>query len=96
MEVDSEMNLSEQETAYIRRFCFEVWERIDGPDTTIGQCPGHYYDLADLATVTGIQYEIIGAAETGNLQEPPIVPFPWQSLDHLHQRAQELQLLPIK
>jgi hypothetical protein len=64
------MILTEQEVAYVRRFCYEVWHRIDGPDTTINQCRGHYYDLADLATWSGIRYEVIKAAEESGDQEP--------------------------
>lgn len=87
------MILTEQEAAYVRRFCYEVWHRIDGPDTTINQCPGHYYHLADLATWSGIQYEVIQAAEESGDQEspPPVVPFPWESLDALGARVKALQ-----
>jgi hypothetical protein len=87
------MILSEQEAAYVRRFCYEVWHRIDGPDTTINQCPGHYYDLAALATLSGIQYEVIQAAEESGDQEtpPPQVPFPWESLDTLGERVRGFQ-----
>lgn len=91
------MSLTEQEAAYVRRFCYEVWHRMNGPETTINQCPGHYYDLAALATVSGIQYEVIRAAEERDDQEPPpaVVPFPWESLDALGERAKELQASPI-
>jgi hypothetical protein len=87
------MILTDQEAAYVRRFCFEVWHRIDGPDTTINQCSGHYYDLAALATLSGIQYEVIQAAEESGDQEPPppVVPFPWDSVDALQDRVKELQ-----
>lgn len=90
------MSLTEQEAAYVRRFCYEVWHRVNGPETTISQCPGHYYDLAALATVSGIQYEVMQAAEENENREPPppAVPFPWKSLDALGARARELQASP--
>lgn len=91
------MSLNDQEAAYVRRFCYEVWHRLSGPETTIHRCPGHYYDLAALATVSGIQYEVIRAAEEAENQEPPppVVPFPWDSLDALGDRARELQSAPL-
>jgi hypothetical protein len=91
------MNLTQQEAAYVRRFCYEVWHRMNGPETTINQCPGHYYDLAALATVSGIQYEVIQAAEAqGDQESPPaMVPFPWESLDALEERVKEFQPSPL-
>lgn len=91
------MNLNEREAAYVRRFCYEVWHRLDGPETTIHQCPGHYYDLAALATASGIQYEVIRAAEESGDREavPPVVAFPWESLDALGDRAREAQMTSV-
>ncbi len=85
------MILTDPQAAYVRRFCYEVWHRMNGPDTTINQCPGHYYDLAALATLSGIQYEVIQAAEESGDQEPPppAVPFPWESLDAMRERIKE-------
>ena len=92
------MSLNDAEAAYIRRFCYEVWHRLEGPDTIRERCAGHYWDLADLATGSGIQLEVIRAAEDSDNQEepPPEVPFPWASLDVLRCRAEELRnLVPI-
>ncbi len=91
------MILNEQEAAYVRRFCYEVWHRLDGPDTTIHRCQGHYYDLAALATISGIQYEVIRAAEEagGREEVPPVVRFPWESLDALGDRAREAQMTSV-
>ncbi len=85
--------LTKPEMAFIRRFCFEVWHQIKGPDTIRERYEGCYWDLADLATVSGIQYEVIRAAELAGNQEapPPTVPFPWDSLDALHDRAQVIR-----
>ena len=91
------MILTEPEIAYLRRFCWEVFHQENGPDTTINQCTGHYNDLADLAATTDIAPEIVQAAYATDYQDTPtpVVPFPWKSLEHLHQRAQELQLSPV-
>jgi hypothetical protein len=87
------MNLNDAEAAYIRRFAYEVWHRLEGPDTIREKCAGHYWDLADLATVSGIQHEVIRAAEEADNREepPPIVPFPWATLGDLHLRAEALR-----
>jgi hypothetical protein len=89
-----EMILTEQEIAYLRRFCWEVFHQENGPDTTFNQCRGHYNDLADLAATTNLAQEIVETAYAMDYQDtpPPVVPFPWESLDHLHQRARESTL----
>ena len=89
------MTLNDAEAASIRRFCYEVWHRLEGPDTIREKCAGHSCDLADLATVSGIQHEVIRAAEEADNQEepPPVVPFPWASLDELHSRAEDHRVL---
>ncbi len=92
------MSLNDAEAAYIHRFCHEVWHRLEGPDTIRERCPGHYWDLADLATVSGIQHEVIRAAQESDNQEegPPEAPFPWASLDALRARAEEFRnLVPV-
>ena len=92
------MILNDVEAAYIRRFCYEVWHRLEGPGTIRERCSGHYWDLADLATVSGIQHEVIRAAEEADNQEesPPEVPFPWASLDALRSRAEQFRnLVPV-
>jgi hypothetical protein len=85
-----------EEIAYLRRFCWEVFHQENGPETTINQCPGHYYDLADLAATTSLAQETIQAAYDMDYQDPPLpmVPFPWKSLADLHERARELHLFP--
>jgi hypothetical protein len=90
------MILTQPEIAYLRRFCWEVFHQENGPDTTINRCPGHYNDLADLAATTNLAQEIIQAAYATDYKDPPPpdVPFPWESLDHLHQRAREIHRLP--
>jgi hypothetical protein len=89
------MILDDAETAYLRRFCYEVWHRLEGPDTIREKCSGYYWDLADLATVSGIQRDVIRAAEEADNQEepPPVVPFPWASFEALHSRAEGLRNL---
>ncbi len=96
MIASTEMILTEPETAYLRRFCREVFHQENGPYTTINRCSDHYNDLVDLAATTDLAQEIIQAAYTTDYQDPPppVVPFPWKSLDHLHQRAREIQRLP--
>jgi hypothetical protein len=89
------MRLTDAETAYLRRFCFEVWYRLDGPGSTVDECKGHYYDLADLATPT-IQREVGEDIQfepdyTQKEADYPKVPFPWESLEALHLRALEIQ-----
>jgi hypothetical protein len=92
------MILDDAEAAYVRRFCYEVWHRFEGPDTIRERCSGHYWDLADLARVSGIQHEVIRAAEESDNQEepPPEASFPWPSLDALRSRAEEFRkLVPV-
>lgn len=89
------MMLTEAELAYLHRFCWEVFHQENGPDTTINRCPGHYNDLADLAATTDLARETIDAAYATDYQDPPPpeAPFPWESLDHLRERADEIRRL---
>jgi hypothetical protein len=91
------MTLNDAEAAFIRRFCYEIWHQLEGPDTIRERCSGYYWDLADLATISGIQREVIRAAEEAENREvpPPEVPFPWASLDELRDRAESLRNLQI-
>ena len=89
------MKLTDAEAAYLRRFCFEVWYGLDGPGSTIDECKGHYYDLADLATPT-IQREVgediqLESDYTRKEANYPRVPFPWESPEALHRRALDVQ-----
>jgi len=93
-----EMNLTEPEISYLRRFCWEVFHRENGPDTTINRCPGHYNDLADLAATTDLAREIMQAADEMDYQDtpPPVVPFPWASLDALRDRAEAIRNVRLR
>jgi hypothetical protein len=89
------MRFTEDELAYLRRFCWEVFHRQDGPGSTVDQCTGHFNEVADLAKVAGVAPEIVDNACALELQDPPppAAPFPWRSLEHLQQRAQEVRLV---
>jgi hypothetical protein len=83
--------LSPEETAYVRRFCYEVATNQFGPGSIFDYCQDHARDLEILATETGIQYDILEEVQAG--QEPPLeVPFPWESFEDLHERGRELTL----
>jgi hypothetical protein len=100
------MNLTEAEIAYLRRFEFETWFNINGPGSVREECAtlagdpkrfSYLGDLADLATPS-IQYQVIGdvqfETDPAKLEgKYPKVPFPWESLEALHQRVLELDPL---
>lgn len=100
------MNLTEAETAYLRRFEFEIWFNIHGPGSVREECAAlagdsgrfsYLSDLADLATPS-IQYNVLGdvqfETDPGGLEaQYPRVAFPWESLEALHQRVLELDPL---
>jgi hypothetical protein len=81
--------LTPEEMAYVRRFCYEVATNQFGPGSIFDYCGDHSHDLEILATETDIQYDILEAVQAG-LEPPPMVPFPWKSLEVLHSRVQEL------
>ena len=83
--------LSPDETAYVRRFCYEVATNQFGPGSIFDYCQHHSRDLEILATETAIQYDILEEVQAG-LEPPPVIPFPWESFERLHQRARELTL----
>jgi hypothetical protein len=89
------MKFTKEEAAYLRRFCWDVFHDADGPGTTIYECRGHFNDLNDLAKVSGVAPAIVETACAMDLHDapPPAARFPWRSLEHLHQRAQEVQLV---
>jgi hypothetical protein len=101
------MNLTEAEIAYLKRFEFETWYRLDGPDSVRAECramapdltkAGYLADMADLATPS-IQYQVLRDVQFEDdytkLEAQYLkVPFPWESLEALHQRVLELQ--PLK
>ena len=83
--------LSPAETAYVRRYCYEVATNQFGPGSIFDHCLHHSRDLEILATETGIQYDILEEVQAGQ-EPPPEIPFPWESFEHLHQRARGLTL----
>jgi hypothetical protein len=101
------MNLSEAEIAYLKRFEFETWYRIDGPGSVRDECramvphlerASYLGDMADLATPS-IQYQVLRDVQfepdhTKLEAKYPKVPFPWESLEALHRRVLELD--PLK
>jgi hypothetical protein len=100
------MNLTEAEVAYLRRFEFETWYRLDGPDSVRAECramapdlkrASYLGDMADLATPC-VQYQVLRDVQfepnyTRLEHKYPKVPFPWESLETLHQRVLELDPL---
>lgn len=60
-----------------------------GPGSIFDHCGEHSHDLETLATETETQYDILEAVQ-GGLEPPPVVPFPWESFEVLHVRAQGL------
>jgi hypothetical protein len=100
------MNLTEAEIAYLKRFEFETWYRLDGPDSVRAECraiapdlkkASYLADMAELATPS-IQYQVLRDVQfeddyTKLLDRYPKVPFPWESLEALHQRVVELDPL---
>ncbi len=83
--------LSPEENAYVRRFCYEVATNQFGPGSIFDYCQHHSRDLEILATETGIQYDVLEEVQAGQ-EPPPVIPFPWESFERLHQRARELTL----
>jgi hypothetical protein len=103
------MNLTEAEIAYLKRFEFETWYRLDGaPGSIFAECRAmaphraradYLGDMADLATPS-IQYQVLRDVQFepdhSKLEHKyPRVPFPWVSLEALHQRVLELDPLSL-
>jgi hypothetical protein len=100
------MNLTEAEIAYLKRFEFETWFNLHGPGTVYAEChamaphlerASYLSDMADLATPS-VQYQVIDDVQfetdwTKLVDKYPKVPFPWESLEALHQRVLELDPL---
>ena len=102
------MNLTDAEIAYLKRFEFETWYRLDGePVSIFAECramaphlkrASYLGDMADLATPS-IQYQVLRDVQfepdyTKLIDKYPKVPFPWESLEALHRRVLELE--PLK
>jgi hypothetical protein len=86
--------LSVAESAYVRRFCWEVASSFNqfGSGSIFDYCRDHCQDLEILATVTDIQHDVLEEVHSGRAAAPE-VPFPWGSFEELHRRADELQLV---
>jgi hypothetical protein len=87
------MKFTEPELAYLRRFCWELHYLKSGSRPTEDQCLGHYNDLSDLAHASGVAPQVLANHYKEGMVDPapPEAPFPWRSLDHLEQRAQEVR-----
>jgi hypothetical protein len=85
------MTFTEQELAFLKRFCWELGYKAEGARPTEDQCPGHFNDLTDLADASGVVLEVLAHYAQGEMSDPapPEASFPWQSLDHLGERARE-------
>jgi hypothetical protein len=89
LKYDPRIKLSDSEAAFVRRFCWERRHNVEDPDSSFRRYQRNHSDLANLATVTGIERENIQAAG-GCEPAPPVVRFPWESPAELHSRAQLL------
>jgi len=102
------MNLTEAEIAYLKRFEFETWYRLDNkPDSVFAECramapqlerASYLGDLADLATPS-LEFQVLRDVQfeddyTKQLDKYPKVTFPWESLEALRRRVLELE--PLK
>jgi hypothetical protein len=98
---DPRIKLCDSEAAFVRRFCWEICYGLKGSDSTVHRYQSSYSDLSDLATVTGIEREILEASGKSE-SVPPVVCFPWKSPELLRSRAQilneasEFQLTPAE
>jgi hypothetical protein len=86
------LDLTPAEVAYLRRFCYEVATNQFGPGSIFDHCRDHCRDLEILATETEIQYDILEEVRAGQ-EPPPETPFPWDSYEDLHRRAEESQVI---
>jgi len=84
--------LSLSEAAYVRRYCYEVATNYlnYGLGSIFDYCRDHSLSLEIMAVATDIQYEVLDGVHTDNKVYPE-VPFPWQSLDQMDQRAAEFR-----
>lgn len=80
------MELTEPEMAYLRRFSSETANNIFGPGSIFKACWGYIDDLVFLS-IPKAQWEIDW--DSFPIPLTPEVPFPWTSLEALHQRADE-------
>jgi hypothetical protein len=85
-------SLTEREAAYVRRYCYEVISSQFGPGTIFDHCRDHCRDLEILAMETNIQGEILDD-NVNDRPGPDSVPFPWESFEELHHRAEEFRVL---
>ena len=80
------MELTEPEMAYLRRFSSETANNVFGSGSIFKTCLGYIDDLVFLS-IPKAQWEIDWNSHPIPLT--PEVPFPWASLEALHQRAEE-------
>jgi hypothetical protein len=87
------MIFTEQELAFLRRFCWELCYLDEGLRPTEERCSGHYNDVRDLADASGVISDVLVNFCRGELTDPapPEVEFPWESLDKLKERADEVR-----
>jgi hypothetical protein len=84
------LRLTDNEAAYVRRFCYEVASNQFGPGSIFDRCGNHCHDLEILAAETNIQGDAL-EDYLDHKAAPPMVEFPWQSFEALHHRAEELR-----
>lgn len=81
--------LTEQEVAYLDRFCYEVEHFLHGPGSVFSECPGRYQDLGALTNFAPA--EVKARWSNHDREPPPVAPFPWKSLEALSARSRELR-----
>jgi hypothetical protein len=85
-------SLTEPELAYLDRFCYEVDHFLHGEGSIFQQCLGQYQNLGALTNFAPL--DIKTRWEHRDRPAPPIVPFPWRSLDGIPARLVELKSQP--
>ena len=83
------MNLTPEETAYLDRFCYEVAHFLHGEGSVFKECPGQYQNLGVLTNFA--PRETYRIWEQADRPAPPVVPFPWSSLEDIPRRRKELE-----
>jgi hypothetical protein len=86
-----EMDFTEPERAFLRRFCLERHYLKYGDRPTENQSPGHFNDLSDLAHASAIAPDVLASHYNEGIVDPapPEAHFPWKSLEYLAQRARQ-------
>lgn len=81
--------LSDDEAAYVRRYCYEVASNQFGPGSIFAHCGNHCRALEIMAAETNIQGDALEDF-LDHKPAPPAAAFPWQSFEAFHARAKEL------